>query len=848
MRSRWIQFSSFAAAFTAFAGLSSGYFHYLHYTAHSSPYDSIPEKFDIAALPNKTVSYFVSQRQDGVQLAPGDTFRGLVSQIRAAAKVWNDVETSELRLSYGGLNDGDPGNATPSIEVMLGEVPPGLVATTARTVSDANASFVPVSKAIIVVRQDLHDRPSYGEAFFGTIVHEFGHAVGLQHTFTGSVMSTGITRATSRSKPVTADDIAGVSLLYPTKSFAARTGSISGRVTAGGQGVHLASVVAIAINGPALSGMTAPDGRYRIDGVPSGDYLIYVSPLPPAQQGQGETTPGNINFPLDDSGHSVGPSGSFDTTFYPGTRNPQQAAHTAVRAGANVPDMNFSVRSRTAPAIHSVSTFSYPGPFSVKPAYLNSTMQYPMIVADGAGLTDASGVVGGFNVSVIGGDQLSVRAFPGYARWAIFDIDPASLTASEDGPRHLLFTTQNDIYILPAGYWQAHDAPPSINSVSPVDDGARTVSVTGTNLHGNTQVLFDGVAVGSRGIDDGGRLLVTAPQAAPGTQANVVVVNSDGQSSAFVQDPAPVFTFDIQNTGAAAASMSATITPATLPADATAVIEISSTAANFVEGQVWVGFGTSDITVRRMWIINGSTVRANVTVAPGATVGLLQPIVMSGLQSISVNPFEITAKNPRVVSLNPILVNIATGQTYVYTGETVAVSIAGAAVSISSLNLSQSSSLTLDGKPVQILSINGNQLIFQIPAGQAPGLAVLRLDAGSDRGNPVLVTIDAPPPQITGISNGDNEALDANRSVHPGDTIVLHVTGLGAAGATIATGRVTVNIAANDVRPASISATDAGFDVTVTVPKDFNPPAHAVPVTIAIDGHTSRAVDLNISK
>src|SRR5262249_13776385 len=84
--------------------------------------------------------------------------------------------------------------------------------------------------------------------------------LGLQHTFTASLMSTEAAgRATSLHAPLTADDIAGISYLYPRGNLAQTSGSIAGRITfPGGQGIHLASVVAIRPTGAAVSAMTDP--------------------------------------------------------------------------------------------------------------------------------------------------------------------------------------------------------------------------------------------------------------------------------------------------------------------------------------------------------------------------------------------------------------------------------------------------------------------------------------------------------------------------------------------------------------------------------------------------------------
>jgi len=78
-----------------------------------------------------------------------------------------------------------------------------------------------------------------------------------------------------------ADEIAGISDLYPDGGFSDSKGSISGRVIKGGSGVFGAHIVAFDPRTGALVGnySLANDGRFSIGGLSPGPHILRVEPL-----------------------------------------------------------------------------------------------------------------------------------------------------------------------------------------------------------------------------------------------------------------------------------------------------------------------------------------------------------------------------------------------------------------------------------------------------------------------------------------------------------------------------------------------------------------------------------------
>jgi hypothetical protein len=129
-------------------------------------------------------------------------------------------------------------------------------------------------------------------------LHEIGHFNGLGHSALGEtelipgggrhVLSSAAVMFPIALGPgdisgrvLDADDIAGISDLYPDNGFNETTGSLSGRITKGGAGVFGAHVVAIdPYSGKMVANFSlSTDGRFSIAGLRPGVHILRVEPL-----------------------------------------------------------------------------------------------------------------------------------------------------------------------------------------------------------------------------------------------------------------------------------------------------------------------------------------------------------------------------------------------------------------------------------------------------------------------------------------------------------------------------------------------------------------------------------------
>jgi uncharacterized protein (TIGR03437 family) len=859
----------------AAAASSSAAYHYVHYPSRTN-FTPIYEKFNLSALPNNTVTIQVAD-QGPTNFAPNDTFGSVLAQIKSAAAAWNSVVASDLRIAYGGLqaytpnptitNPGNPllNDNTPGIDVIFVDTPGllGLGAPTSSTIQALdgnNQPYFPIVRGLVMLTRDTSNPngpgPSYTEEFFTTAVHEIGHALGLQHTWTSSAMSQDIVRNTSRARPVDADDIASLAALYGPSHLQANYGSISGRVTfPGGTGVSLASVVAMSPTGPAVSALTNPDGTYQIVGLPPNySYLVYAHPLPP--DGIPADNSG-LRLPVDQNFQPFIPNGSFVTVFNaPGgsvTLDPSRAASYPVGPGSAIGNVNFAVQPRTGVPVYDVWTYSqlnstsrqytYTGDAQVVgyPAFIDITKSgWADVIVRAANGTPAMPtpqsmtILGGFAPALLNNPDIngaSVVPYSGLAAVVAYFGLPAN---PGTGPRHLVFNFGNDIYVLPYAVDLVQKGPPKLTAVTPNGDG--TVTVTGAGLGSDTRVYFDGMQASQpafTGNDSQGSIVVTPPQASSGQVSTVTVYNSDGQNSLilataqYAVSPAvpPTYTY-LQ-----ASPQLAAISPQAIPAGSSAAVDITTTGTNFVDGQVVVGFGSDDVPVRRVWVLSPTHLIADVVVAPNAATGLSEVSVASGMQVMSqANAFQIQPVIPGAPAIGLPVTNLDSTQPGIYPGS---------AAAFSGQNLAGfGTQLTLNGQPVAIMSATATRIIFQVPAGTPAGPATLKLSGTTASAPPVLVQIDNPPPVVAAVNTLSNSPA-AGTILSPGDTIVLIALGLDPSLAAGYQGRLRVTVAGLEMQVVQLTPMGGGaFQIQVVLTQSFG--ASAVPLALIVDSSPSQ--------
>jgi uncharacterized protein (TIGR03437 family) len=143
--------------------------------------------------------------------------------------------------------------------------------------------------------------------------------------------------------------------------------------------------------------------------------------------------------------------------------------------------------------------------------------------------------------------------------------------------------------------------------------------------------------------------------------------------------------------------------------------------------------------------------------------------------------------------------------------------------------------LSVNDRPAQILGVDGSTITFTVPSGLTPGVAVIRLQTGSEAALPLAVPVVQQVATVTSVTAGFGVPVTPERPARYGESMSLLVTGLPENFAPAGSQpRVTLTIGGIEHRLLTIAPNGSFLQLQFTIQTVV--PQGVQPLVITVDG------------
>ena len=455
------------------------------------------------------------------------------------------------------------------------------------------------------------------------------------------------------------------------------------------------------------------------------------------------------------------------------------------------------------------------------------------------GTTVGTQLAPGLNVSVIG-SQAAAYVVPNYTKWytqyqgnSYVSIGVYTNSVQSTTPVALAVTVANDLYVLPAAFYVVPSGPPTLTNLIQGTDqfGNGTLTVYGSSLSSATQFVFDGAVATVLSANSDGSFTLAAPPAPGPYSSSIEALNPDGQTSgqAIVFGNPPQYQYGYSNPA------QIQVSPSSLLPGTDTMVQINGNNTNF-NAQTAVGFGSSDIVVKQIFVIGPGLLQVNVSVNPQAPPTAATVTVTTGLQTATQTLYvQILAANPNQISLHAPVINALTGLAGVPAGGIAIINATGLPQNLTGWTL------TIGNQQVNPGFLNG-QLQVVVPNGLPVGPAIVQLTSPSGATiPPIVMKIDAPPPLITSVTSVSGSLITSSQPAHPGDILILNVAGLSDGVTALTLSNLFATVGGVAVPVIQVSNPQVSIQLPMSIPTGTS-----VPLYLGVGTRLSAAFSLNI--